>query len=132
MFFRLDGPSAGLCYGGHELGSIIRYFQPQLEWDGRSVCHVLFQTAPDRFMHARFGMRGEPLPVEVYLAQVGNIKLVRNGGEMAVAGGTRFEADPDVKGQLTAPNLPPVVKDRGLGGPPVTPKALEKKHFWQE
>lgn len=132
VFFRLDGPSAGLCYGVHELGSIIRYFRPQIEWDGRSVCHVLFQTAPDRFLHARFGMRGEPYPKEIYMAQVGSIRLARDGGQVVVAGGTRFEEDPEAEGVLTAPNLPPVVKDRGLGDTPLTPKALDKKHFWQE
>ena len=108
LFFRLDAPTDGTCLGCYELGRLIRFFVPRLEQDSEGVFHVLHQSAPDRFVHSRFDSDGTPLGTAFYIAEAGQIRLVRDAdGRVTVAGGTPFEEDPERPGVLTAPTLPP-------------------------
>lgn len=108
LFFRLDAPTDGYCLGCYELGRLIRFFVPRLEQDSEGVFHVLHQSAPDRFVHSRFDSDGTPLGTAFYIAEAGQIQLVRDAdGRVTVAGGTPFEEDPERPGVLTAPSLPP-------------------------
>lgn len=136
-FFRLDNPSESACFGVYELGTIIRYFTPQIELDASSVVHVLFQNTPDRFIHAMFTYDGRPAGTEVYLARVGAISLLRSAsGEVVVNGGTRFELDPSMPGRLSAPSLPPSVPEVSFGKDGLAAEhhkddAPAPKHWWQ-
>lgn len=108
LFFRLDAPTAGTCLGCYELGRLIRFFVPRLEQDSEGVFHVLHQSAPDRFVHSRIDSDGVPRGTAFYIAEAGQIRLVREAdGQVAVTGGTPFEEDPERPGVLTAPSLPP-------------------------
>jgi hypothetical protein len=108
LFFRIDNASTGFCLGVYELGRVIRFFVPRFERDGQGVFHVLHQSSPDRFVHARFDADGAPQGLSFYSAEAGGIRLVRGeGGEVQVAGGTRYEEDPGQPGMLVAPALPP-------------------------
>jgi hypothetical protein len=108
LFFRLDAPTDGTWLGCYELGRLIRFFVPRLEQDSEGVFHVLHQSAPDRFVHSRLDSDGTPLGTAFYIAEAGQIRLVRDAdGRGTVAGGTPFEEDPERPGVLTAPTLPP-------------------------
>ena len=108
LFFRIDDPDAGRCYGLYELGRVIRFFTPQLERDRDDVFHVLHQSAPDRFVHARFSDDGTPMGMAFFLAEAGQIRLARDTeGRITVSGGIPFEQDPTRPGVLSAPSLPP-------------------------
>ena len=139
VFFRLDDPTESACYGVYELGTIIRYFTPQIELDADSVVHVLFQNTPDRFIHAQFDYEGRPRGIEVYVARVGAISLVRSAvGDVVVSGGTRFELDPSMPGHLTAPALPPSVPEVSFGKDGLAAEHHKDgsgdapaKHWWQ-
>jgi hypothetical protein len=137
VFFRLDDPLNYLCFGVYELGSIIRYFTPQVDLDSSNVFHVLFQNTPDRFNHATFSYDGTPIATDVYIARVGAIGMVRDAsGNVAIRGGIRFTPDPDNPGYLSAPSLPPSTPTVSFGpegspAPPAPISAPGKKHFWQ-
>ena len=143
VFFRLDNPTESACYGVYELGTVIRYFTPQIELDADSVIHVLFQNTPDRFVHAMFDYVGRPSGIEVYIARVGAISLVRSAvGDVVVNGGTRFALDPSMPGHLTAPSLPPSVPEVSFGKDGLAAEhhkdasapaadAPAPKHWWQ-
>jgi hypothetical protein len=108
LFFRIDNSATGYCLGVYELGRVIRFFVPRLEQDREGVFHVLHQSAPDRFVHARFDYEGRPRGMGFYAGEVGSLRLVRNeAGEVEVLGGTPYEEDPDQPGILIAPALPP-------------------------
>lgn len=108
LFFRIDNPTTGFCLGVYELGRVIRYFVPRLERDRDGTFHVLHQSGPDRFVHSTFDAAGRALGVAVYLAETSAIALTRGeDGSVAVAGGNRFEEDPENPGTLVAPALAP-------------------------
>ena len=108
LFFRIDNSATGYCLGVYELGRVIRFFSPRIEQDREGVFHVLHQSGPDRFVHARFDYDGRPRGMGFYAGEVGSLRLVRNeAGEVAVLGGMPYEADPDQPGMLVAPALPP-------------------------
>lgn len=108
LFFRLDNPATGFCLAAVDLGGLIRFIPPTLELDANGVFHVLHQSIPERFSHARFDFNGKSLGTDFYLAVSGAICMKRNeAGEVEVTGGTLFEPDAAAPGHLTAPSLPP-------------------------
>lgn len=139
-YFRLDDPTDFACYGVYELGTIIRYFNPQIELDSENTFHVLFQNTPERFFHCTFSYDGVPLHTDVYLARATEITLYRlPDGHIKVAHGILFTPDPSTPGFLSAPVLPSPVPDLQRPSRPVERSVparpdsapAQKKHFWQ-
>jgi hypothetical protein len=127
LFFRLDNPATGYCLGTYDLGRVIRFFPPRLAQDRENRFHVLHQTGPDRFAHSIFDYDGGPAGTTFYAAESGGIRLQRTeAGAIEVAGGIRYEEDPENPGLLTAPALPPShpynmnLAEPAAKGPPAT------------
>jgi len=108
LFFCIDNTETGFCLGVYDLGSIIRFFTPQLELDAEKIFHVLQQTTPDRFRYSSFGYDGTPLKIMYYAGQVGSIQMVRDeAGAITVVGGTAYVEDLANPGSFVAPAVPP-------------------------
>ncbi|MDP1587325.1 MAG: hypothetical protein Q8M07_06260 [Prosthecobacter sp.] len=108
VLFRIDNSSTGYCLGVYDLGRIIRFYVPRLEQDRDGAFHVLHQSAPANFTHSVFDYGGVSRGVKIYVARVGDIRLVRNErGAVEVVGGTAYAEDPDHPGVMEAPALPP-------------------------
>lgn len=109
LFLRFDDPDADLSYGVHDLGSFIRFVDPNLAIDLRGHVHVLHQSAPSRFTHSTFRIDGRALDRVFYTKGHAAIRLVpAPDGEIVVAGGQVYEGDLSVQ----MPELPPVAPFR--------------------
>lgn len=109
LFLRFDDPDAQLCHGVHDLGSMIRFFDPILSIDLRGQVHVLHQSAPSRFTHSTFRIDGRPLDRVFYTK--GNVAIRLEpapDGEMVVVGGQVYEGDLSVQ----MPEIPAVAPFR--------------------
>lgn len=128
LLFRMDNPETGACLCVYDLGRLIRYVPPRVEQDASGVFHVLHQTAPDRFTHSMFDPTGAQVGTEFYLAETGAIRMERDdAGAITVAGGNRYEEDPNFPGMLVAPDLPPAHPDITIGELPQKTKKPAKE-----
>ena len=108
IFFRIDNPANGYCFGVYELGRLIRFQPPALEKDADDAFHALHQCAPDRYTLSIFTADGAPVKQTYYSAQAGKIRLeVQESGAVEVVGGFPFVEDENNPGILVAPALPP-------------------------
>ncbi len=108
LFFRIDNSENGFCLGVYDLGSIIRFFTPQLEIDSDKVFHVLQQTTPDRFRYSSYDYDGTPVGMMYYSGQVASIRLARDdAGSVSVVDGTAYVEDSANPGVFMSPVVAP-------------------------
>ncbi len=109
LFLRFDDPDAELCYGVHDLGTLIRFADPLLQIDLQGRVHVLHQSAPSRYTHSIFRLDGRPVDRVFYTKGYASIRLETGAdGELVVRGGQVYEGDLSVQ----MPTLPAVVPFR--------------------
>lgn len=66
VFLRIDDGAGSLCYGVHDLGTIIRMNDPLLAMDHTGRIHVLHQSGPTRYTHSVYSADAMPISATFY------------------------------------------------------------------
>jgi hypothetical protein len=92
LLLRIDDETAGMCYGVYDLGSFVRRMEPALQVDAAGYVHVLFQSAPTRYLHRAFAPDGTGAEPVSYLDESGQIHFdVTEDGRVEVVGASPEE-----------------------------------------
>jgi hypothetical protein len=131
LFLRVDDEARSLCYGVHDLGSLIRLVDPVLRSDGRGRVHVLHQSAPTRFTHSVFESDGEPIGSKFYSGLVSSVALeTTEDGDIVIAGALPYRGDKAVAAPSVDARRIEEMKNR-RGQPARTAPAGESKPFFR-
>lgn len=118
LFLRVDEEAKDLCYGVHDLGSLIRLVDPVLRSDGRGRVHVLHQSAPTRFTHSMFEYDGEPISSKFYSGLVSSVALqTTEDGDIVIAGALPYKGDKSVAAPSVDARRIEEMKNRGPSKP---------------
>lgn len=131
LFLRVDEEAKSLCYGVHDLGSLIRLVDPVLRSDARGRVHVLHHSAPTRFTHSMFESDGEPISSKFYSGIVSSVALeTTEDGDIVIAGAVPYRGDKAVAAPSVDARRIEEMKHRG-GTPARSAPAAEPKPFFR-
>jgi hypothetical protein len=97
-FLQIENEAGGVNYEAQDLGTIVRFFAPQMRVSSDGTIHVLHQSAPARYTHSVTTMEGRPVSTRFYSALGGGeVKLVEDRrGRLRPDGVGPYKGDPVV------------------------------------
>lgn len=69
VFLLIQDEASGSIYEAQDLGTLLRFYPPQIRVSSDATIHVLHQSAPTRFTHSVTTMDGRPVSTRFYSAQ---------------------------------------------------------------
>lgn len=99
VFLLIRDEASGAEYEAQNLGTIVRFYPPQLLLSSDGTIHVLHQSAPTRFTHSVTTLDGRPVTTRFYSApDKAKAKLVADRrGRVRPEGIAPYEGDPVVE-----------------------------------
>jgi hypothetical protein len=87
ILLRIDDEEASLCYGVFPLGRSVMNEKPQMVLDASGNAHLLFKSAPTRFLHVTYSPFGTVIDQKVYGQEYSTITLgARSDGSVESVG----------------------------------------------
>jgi len=99
VFLQIQDEGEGRIYGTQNLGTILRYYKPQLRMSSDGTAHVLHQSAPTRYTHSVTTLDGRPVSTVFYSSTENTeVALVEDRrGRLKVTGVKPYQGDPMVE-----------------------------------
>ncbi len=111
LYLRIEDKENGVVYCTHQLGRLLAFGEPDVEFDADNNVHILHYIAPKSFMYTSVGLDGRVLDRKQYDTVKAKPSLRRDpAGMVQVVGG--FVVDPNAVATSQAAAPPASVSDR--------------------
>jgi hypothetical protein len=99
VFLMIRDEAGGVSYEAQDLGTIVRFYPPQLKVSSDGTIHVLHQSAPTRFTHSVTTMDGRPVSTRFYSSSdKARVTLAEDRrGRLRPEGVSPYKGDPAVE-----------------------------------